>query len=222
MAGALCRADGSLYMQTHVAENRDEVRWVAKLFPQSRSYLDVYAQPGLVHRRSVLAHGIWLDDTDRAVLAERGAHVAFCPSSNLFLGSGLFDWPAMNAAGAGVMVATDVGGGLSLAMQRSLADGYKVQALGGHRLTAWSALHAATLGAAQALQLDHAIGRLEPGCMADVCVWDWSVNLVDAQRQAVARSLHEKVFAWLMQSDERHLVGTWVAGRRLYTRPATP
>jgi guanine deaminase len=126
MAGALCRADESLYMQTHVAENRAEVQWVAELFPQARSYLDVYAAAGLVHRRALLAHGIWLDDTDRAVLRHAGAQVAFCPSSNLFLGSGLFDWQATAAAGAAVTVASDVGGGTSLSMQRTLADGYKV------------------------------------------------------------------------------------------------
>ncbi len=222
MAGALCRADPTLYLQTHLAENRDEVRWVAELFPQARSYLDVYAGAGLLHARSVLAHGIWLDAADRAALQAAGAQIAFCPSSNLFLGSGLFDWPATAAAGVPVSVASDVGGGTSLSMQRTLADGYKVQALrgkaGGHDLTAWVALHAATRGAAQALQLGHEIGLLEPGLMADLCLWDWAVGAVDGQRQRVARDLHEKVFAWMLLSDERHLVGTWVAGRQRYER----
>ena len=127
MAGALCHADPTLYMQTHVAENRDEVRWVAELFPQARSYLDVYAGAGLLHPRSVLAHGIWLNADDRTALRDAGAQIAFCPSSNLFLGSGLFDWPATAAAGVQVSVASDVGGGTSLSMQRTLADGYKVR-----------------------------------------------------------------------------------------------
>ncbi len=214
MAGALCRADGTLYMQTHVAENRAEVRWVGELFPQARSYLDVYAHAGLLHQRSVLAHGIWLDVADRAALRDSGAQIAFCPSSNLFLGSGLFDWPAMRDAGAAVSVASDVGGGTSLSMQRTLADGYKVQAMLGHKLTAWSALHAATLGAAQALQLDYEIGSLEPGRIADICLWDWAVGAVDSARIHAARDLHEKVFAWMLLADERHLRGTWVAGRR--------
>jgi guanine deaminase len=102
MAGALCKADASLYLQTHVAENPAEVRWVGQLFPEARSYLDVYHRQGLLHPRSVLAHGIWLDADDRALLHDSGAQIAFCPSSNLFLGSGLFDWrsawPAMSAA----------------------------------------------------------------------------------------------------------------------------
>lgn len=218
MAGSLLRADPSLYMQTHVAENRDEVRWVGELFPHARSYLDVYASAGLMHRRSVLAHGIWLDDTDRAVLRDAGAQVAFCPSSNLFLGSGLFDWPAARDAGAAVSLATDVGGGTSLSMLRTMADGYKVQALAGRRMTAWSALHAATRGAAQALELEHEIGSFDTGCLADLCLWDWSRGAVDGRRLAVARELHEKVFAWMTLADERHLVTTWVAGQPRYQR----
>jgi len=218
MAGALCSADASLYMQTHVAENRDEVRWVAELFPQARSYLDVYAGAGLLHPRAVLAHGIWLDADDRAALRDAGAQIAFCPGSNLFLGSGLFDWPATAAAGVHISVASDVGGGTSLALPRTLADGYKVQAMGGHDLTAWCALHAATRGAAQALQLGHEIGVLEPGRMADLCLWDWAVGAIDGRRQQVARDLHEKVFAWMMLADERHLVRTWVGGRLRHER----
>jgi guanine deaminase len=220
MAGALCRADPTLYLQTHVAENRDEVRWVAELFPQARSYLDVYAGAGLLHPRAVLAHGIWLDADDRAALRDAGAQVAFCPGSNLFLGSGLFDWPATAAAGVPVSVASDVGGGTSLALPRSLADGYRVQAMGGHDLTAWCALHAATRGAARALQLEHEIGVLEPGRMADLCLWDWAVGAVDGRRQQVARDLHEKVFAWMLLADERHLVRTWVGGRLRHERQA--
>ena len=218
MAGGLCRADPTLYMQTHVAENRDEVRWVAELFPRARSYLDVYARAGLLHARSVLAHGVWLDADDRAVLRDAGSQVAFCPSSNLFQGSGLFDWPATAEAGAKVSVASDVGGGTSLSMQRTLADGYKVQALAGHDLSAWCALHAATRGAAEALQLGHEIGLLEPGLVADLCLWDWAVGAVDGQRQRMARDLHEKVFAWITLGDERDLVETWVAGQPRYAR----
>jgi len=219
MAGSLCRADASLYMQTHVAENRDEVRWVGELFPEARSYLDVYARAGLLHPRSILAHGIWLDADDRAALRDAGAQVAFCPSSNLFLGSGLFDWPALLAAGGAVSMASDVGGGTSLSMQRTLADGYKVQAMAGHRLTAWTALHAATRGAAEALHLGHEIGTLEPGRIADFAVWRWAAGPVDAERQRLARDLHEKVFAWVTLADDRHLLGTWVAGQQRHAGP---
>jgi len=215
----LCRADASLYMQTHVAENRSEVEWVARLFPAARSYLDVYAREGLLHPRAVLAHGIWLDEADRAVLAGSGAQVAFCPSSNLFLGSGLFDWVGARAAGFAVSAASDVGGGTSLSMQRTLADGYKVQAMAGQRLTAWVALHAATRGAAEGLGLQHEIGHFGLGTLADVCVWDWARGPVAEARFEVARELHEKLFAWMTLSDERNLVTSLVAGRTRYQRP---
>ena len=218
MAGALCAADPTLYMQTHVAENRAEVSWVAELFPEARSYLDVYARAGLLHPRSVLAHGIWLDQTDRAVLRDSGAQIAHSPSSNLFLGSGLFGWRAAEDAGAAVTLASDVGGGTSLSMLRTIADAYKVQALAGERLTAWKALHAATRGAARSLGLGAEIGSFEPGRMADLCVWDWAVGALAQRRLALAFSLHEKVFAWLTLGDERNLVTAYVAGQARYQR----
>ncbi|HEX7435622.1 MAG TPA: guanine deaminase [Caldimonas sp.] len=218
MAGHLCAADASLYLQTHLAENRAEVRWVHELFPQARSYLDVYARAGLLHAKSVFAHGIWLDDADRAALRETGAQIAHSPSSNLFLGSGLFDWRAAEAAGVAVSVASDVGGGTSLSMLRNLAYAYKVQALAGQRLTAWKALHTATRGAARALGLDREIGSLDPGCMADLCVWDWAVGSVALRRAEVARSLHERAFAWMLLGDERNLVTAMVGGVTRYQR----
>jgi guanine deaminase len=216
MAGALCKADPSLFMQTHVAENRAEVAWVRELFPEARSYLDVYARAGLLHQRSVLAHGIWLDDVDRVALHVSGAQIAHSPSSNLFLGSGLFDWPAMVAAKVGVSLATDVGGGTSLSMTKAMADAYKVQALAGQRLTAWVALHTATRGAAEALGLADEIGSFEMGRTADVCVWEWAAEPVTARRVEVARSLHERVFAWMLLADDRNLVEAWVAGVARY------
>ena len=218
MAGRLCAEDPSLYLQTHLAENRAEVLWVRELFPEARSYLDVYARAGLLHAKSVFAHGIWLDDADRAALHAAGAQIAHSPSSNLFLGSGLFDWRAAEAAGVAVSVASDVGGGTSLSMLRNCAYAYKVQALAGQRLTAWKALHAATRGAARALGLDREIGSLEPGRAADLCVWDWSVGAVAARRDALTRSLHERVFAWMLLGDERNLVTALVAGVPRYHR----
>jgi guanine deaminase len=218
MAGRLLASRDGLYMQTHVAENPDEVRWVAELFPKARSYLDVYERHGLLNQRSVLAHGIWLDAADRARLHTLGAQIAFCPSSNLFLGSGLFGWAATEDAGVGISLASDVGGGTSLSMQRTLADGYKVQALAGTKLSAWALLHAATRGAAQALGLSHEIGSLEGGTVADLCVWDWAGSAVARRRQQVARDLHEKVFAWITLGDERDLVETWVAGECRHRR----
>ena len=227
MAGGLLQRHEGLYMQTHVAENLDEVRWVQELFPQARSYLDVYHQHGLLNERSVLAHGIWLDDADRALLRDTGAHIAFCPSSNLFLGSGLFNWAEARAVGHGVSMASDVGGGTSLSMLRTLAEAYKVQALRGTRMTAWAGLHAATLGAAQALGLAHELGALEPGRLADLCVWDWAAGPVASHRDSVAtgqvaplpaQSLHARVFAWMTLADERNLSAAYVAGQPRWQR----
>ena len=218
MAGRLLADHPGVYMQTHVAENRAEVAWIAELFPEARSYLDVYAGHGLLTERSVLAHGIWLDDADRRLLHQTGAQIAFCPSSNLFLGSGLFGWQQAAAQGVNVSLASDVGGGTSLAMLRNLADGYKLQAMAGQRLSAWALLHAATRGAAQALRLDHEIGSFEPGLMADACLWDWAVGPVALRRDGLARELHERVFAWMMLGDERNLVESWVGGVSRYLR----
>jgi len=221
-AGELCRRHPGVYLQTHVAESQAEVALVGRMFPEARSYLDVYHRTGLLHERSILAHGIWLDAADRALLARTGAHIAHSPSSNLFLGSGLFDWEAAIASGHGVSVATDVGGGTSLSMTRTLADAYKVQALRGVKLNAFAALHAATAGAAQALQLDNEIGSLEQGRVADIVVWDWARGAVAEHRDAVARGqvpglcaqdLHARLFAWLTLADERNRVATFVAGR---------
>jgi guanine deaminase len=221
MAGRLCRDDPSLYMQTHLAENRAEVKWVHELFPDARSYLDVYARAGLLHAKSVFAHGIWLDDADRAALHAVGAQIAHSPSSNLFLGSGLFDWRAAEAAGVAVSIASDVGGGTSLSMLRNCAYAYKVQAMAGQRLTAWKALHAATRGAARALGLEREIGSFDVGCAADVCVWDWAVGPVALRRGALARDLHERTFAFMLLADERNLVNAFVNGVSRYSRDAS-
>lgn len=218
MAGALLKAYPGTYMQTHVAENRDEVRWVAELFPQARSYLDVYHRHGLLNERAVLAHGIWLDDLDRVLLRETGAQIAHSPSSNLFLGSGLFDWLGAEGQGAHVTLATDVGGGTSLSMIRTLADAYKVQAMRGVKLTAYKALYGATRGAARALGLAHEIGSFDSGCQADVAVWDWATTPLMQHRIDLAQDLHEKLFAWMTLGDERQLQAAYVAGIPRYRR----
>ena len=218
MAGQLLADHPGLYLQTHVAENRAEVAWIAELFPVARSYLDVYARHGLLTERSVLAHGIWLDDVDRRALHDSGAQIAFCPSSNLFLGSGLFGWAQAAAAGVAVSLGSDVGGGTSLSMLRTMADGYKVQALAGQRITAWALLHAATRGAAMALRLGDEIGCLNPGAMADLCLWDVAIGPVARRRDSLARELHERLFAWVTLGDERNLAECWVGGVRRYRR----
>jgi len=216
VAGRLLAAYPGTYLQTHVAENQDELRWVAELFPDARSYLDVYASHDLIGPRSVLAHGIWLDATDRALLGRAGAQIAHSPSSNLFLGSGLMDWRGLEDAGVAVSLASDVGGGTSLSMLRTMADAYKVQALRGQRLSAWKALYAATRGAASALGLGREIGSLDVGCVADLALWRYAVGPVATVRDAAASSLHERVFALMTLGDERNLVSTFVAGKCLY------
>ncbi len=221
MAGELLRSRADLILQTHLAENRDEVAWIAKLFPTARSYLDVYQQAGLLRPGSVFAHGIWLDADDRAALAAAGAQIAHSPSSNLFLGSGLFDWRALRTDGVPVSLATDVGGGSSLSMIRAMADAYRVQALRGERLTAWVALEAATRAGARALGLEHEIGSLDAGCMADLCIWDRAATTLAEHRLSLANDLHEEIFAWLMLADERNLVAAWVAGEPCYRRGAS-
>jgi guanine deaminase len=217
MAGRFMSEVPGLYMQTHVAENRAEVAWVAELFPEARSYLDVYAGHGLLGPRAVLAHGIWLDDADRHLLADTGAQIAHSPSSNLFLGSGLMAWPELEAAGVAVSLASDVGGGTSLSMLRTLADAYKVQAMRGARLSAWKGLYGATLGAARALGLDHEIGSFEPGRLADVCAWHWACGPVaharDARAARLGQPLHERLFAFMSLADERNLAAVYVRGR---------
>jgi len=151
-------------------------------------------------------------------LRDSGAQIAHSPSSNLFLGSGLFGWRGMHDAGAALSLASDVGGGTSLSMRRTMGDAYKVQAMAGTRLTGWDLLHAATRGAAVALGLAHEIGSLEAGTLADLCVWDWASNPLASRRQDVARSLHEKAFAWITLADEADLRETWVAGHRRWLR----
>ena len=213
LAGRLLAAYPGTYLQTHVAENQDELRWVAELFPAARSYLDVYARHGLIGPRSLLAHGIWLDAEDRALLGREGGQIAHSPSSNLFLGSGLMDWRGLEASGVAVSLASDVGGGTSLSMWRTMADAYKVQALRGQRLSAWKAIHAATRGAAAALGLEGEIGSFDVGCMADLALWQYAVGAVATVRDAASSSLHERVFALMTLGDERNLVASYVAGR---------
>ena len=198
MAGRLCAEDATLYMQTHVAENRDEVRWVRELFPEARSYLDVYARAGLLHGRSVLAHGIWLDDTDRAVLREAGAQIAHSPRPTSSSAAACSGWREAKAAGAAVTLASDVGGGTSLSMLRTMADAYKVQAMAHQRLTAWKALRG-DAWRGRGPSLEHEIGSLEAGRWpTSACgtgpparwpnaAWRWRAACMKGVRMADAR-----------------------------------
>jgi guanine deaminase len=160
----------------------------------------------------VFAHCLHLDGADRALMAEKGGAGAFCPTSNLFLGSGLFDLQAMVDAGVKIGLATDVGGGTSLSMLRTMSAGYKVLHLQGQSLPASRALYLATLGAAEALRLDSAIGNFEAGKEADFIVLDAAASHITARRAASAESLEELLFALIFLGDDRNVAATYLQG----------
>lgn len=211
-AGKLAREYPEVWVHTHLAENRDEVEQIARQFPSSRSYLDVYDQFGLLRERSVFAHCLHLDDQDRARMASLGGAAAFCPTSNLFLGSGLFDLPAMRAANVRCGLGTDVGGGTSLSLLKTASEAYKVLHLQGHALPATRALYLATLGAAEALYLDDAIGNFLPGKEADFVLLDPGGSNLTARRTSAAETIEEAFFALLTLGDERHVAATFING----------
>ena len=212
-AGRLAAEYPDAWVHTHLAENMAEVAAIAQRFPQSRSYLDVYDGFGLVRDKSVFAHCLHLDHEDRKCMASSGAAAAFCPTSNLFLGSGLFDLPAMRAAGVSSGLGTDVGGGTSLSLLRTASEAYKVLHLQEHALPAMQALYLATLGAAEALHLDGHIGNFAPGKEADFVVLDYAGSSLTARRCAAAGSIDEKLFALMTLADDRHVAATHVMGR---------
>lgn len=224
LAGRLCAERPDVYLHSHVAENRREVAWVAELFPGHRSYLDVYDRHGLVRPRSVYAHGIHLDDADRARLANAGAALAFCPGSNLFLGSGLFDLEAARRQGVRVGVGTDVGGGPTFSLLRTLADAYKVTQLAGQRLSPLRAFYLVTLGGAEALHLHDRLGNFLPGKEADFVVLDPASTPLLARRAALAADLAEKLFVLMMLGDDRAVAATHLLGEPAHERDraATP
>ena len=213
-AGRLAAEFPDTWIHTHLAENQEEVDQIAEQFPWSRSYLDVYDHFGLLRERAMYAHCLHLDKTDRSIMASKGVAGAFCPTSNLFLGSGLFDLDAMTDAGVRVGLATDVGGGTSMSMLRTMSEGYKVLHLQGQSLPASRALYLATLGAAEALYLDDCIGNLTPGKEADFIVLDTAGSAMSARRTESATSLEELLFALIFLGDDRHIAATYLQGAR--------
>ena len=212
-AGKLADEYPDTWIHTHLAENMDEVEQIARQFPDSRSYLDVYEQFGLVRERAVFAHCLHMNDQDRASMAANRAAAAFCPTSNLFLGSGLFDLTAMREAGVCCGLGTDVGGGTSLSLLRTASEAYKVLHLREHALPATQALYLATLGAAEALRLDDKIGNFEEGKEADFAVLDFKGSNLTARRCAAASTIEEKLFALMTLADDRNVAATYVEGR---------
>jgi guanine deaminase len=216
VAGALAHDFPDAFIQSHLAENHDEIRWVRELFPGARSYLDVYDQHGLLRDRAIYAHCIHLDETDRRRLAQSGAAAAFCPTSNLYLGSGLFDLDASDAAGLRYSVATDVGGGSSFSPLRTLDEACKVARLQGQELPPLRAFYLATLGAARCLRLEDRIGQLEPGAEADFVVLDLEATPLIARRTAQARSLADRLRILLTLGDDRVVRATYSRGSRIH------
>ena len=212
LAGRLFREHPGVFLQSHLAENRAEVAWVAQLHPEARSYLDVYERAGQLGMRALFAHCLWLDDSDRRRMAERGAAMSFCPTSNLFLGSGLFDLARARALGVRVGLGTDVGGGTSLSMLQTLNEAYKVLQLGGQSLSAASGFYLATLGGAHSLYLDDRIGNFAPGKEADFVVLDPRATPLLARRSAACTTLEERLFVLMMLGDDRAVAATYVMG----------
>jgi guanine deaminase len=212
-AGRLARECPDAFVHTHIAESEEEVAWVRQLFPERRGYLDVYDHYGLLRRRTVLAHGIWLDETELFRLADGRAALVHCPTCNLAMGSGLFDLQLASEAGVRVALGTDVGGGTSFSMFRVLDEAYKVAQLRGHNLSPLRAFYLATLGAARALDLDDRIGNFESGKEADFIVLDPGAAPLLARRMASARTTAERLFIWMVLGDDRAISRTYVMGR---------
>ena len=210
-AGELAARYPDTWIQSHVAENRDEIDWARALFPAARSYLAVYDGFGLMRERAVYAHCIHLDAEDRALLRARRTAAAVCPTSNLFLGSGFFDHAGAHEAGFAHGLASDVGGGTSFSPFRTMQAAYYVgrtgvesgQAKRGLSLTPTQLWWQHTGGAAQALGLDGVVGNLQPGCEGDFIVLDPRATPLLARRTAQARSLDELLFALIVLGDDR-------------------
>lgn len=218
LAGKLFGEYPDLYMHTHISENKAEVAWVQELFPARKGYLDVYDHHKLIGPRAVFAHGVHLCDEECARLAETGSAVAFCPTSNLFLGSGLFDLNKLEQHGVRVGLGTDVGAGTSFSQLQSLNEAYKVMQLQGKKLDPFKSLYLATLGGAHALYLDDKLGNFLPGKDADFLVLDYNATPLMSYRMQQARSLDEKLFALTMLGDDRAVKETFAAGVSVHRR----
>ena len=218
LAGKLLSEYPDLYMHTHLSENRKEIEWVKELFPERKGYLDVYDHHKLIGPRAVFAHGVHLCDDECKRLAETGSAVAFCPTSNLFLGSGLFDLNKLEAHSVRVGLGTDVGAGTSFSQLQSLNEAYKIMQLQGKKLDPFKSLYLATLGGANALYLDDKLGNFLPGKDADFLVLDYNATPLMSYRMQQAKSLEERLFALTMLGDDRAVKETFAAGVSVHQR----
>lgn len=217
-AGELLREYPSVYLHTHLAENKAEVGEVKALFPDAADYLDVYDKTGLLGRRSVLAHGVHLCERECTRLAQTDSVIAHCPTSNLFLGSGLFDLAKLRRSGVRVGLGTDVGAGTSFSLLRTMDEAYKVQQLRGEKLDPFQSLYMATLGGARALDLESKIGNFLPGKEADFCVLDLQATPLLDFRLHHANSLQELLFVLQTLGDDRLIERTYVMGHCAHQR----
>ena len=220
-AGALWREHPTALMQTHLSEHPSEIAWVKKLHPGAPDYLGIYEQHGLLGRGANFGHAIHLTARERARLRETGAGLSHCPTSNLFIGSGLFDLRAARQGDAPIPVglATDVGGGSSFSMFATMKAAYEVSQLKGYSLHPADAFHLATVGSAGVLQLGHRVGNLAPGFDADIVVLDLRSRPLLAQRMQQVDSLWDALFLQMILADDRAVRATFVAGRKVYERP---
>lgn len=220
VCGALRRATPDTYVQTHLCENLDEIKWVEALFPERKSYLDVYAHAGLVGPRSIYGHGVHLTEADFCTCHQSGAALAHCPTSNLFLGSGLFRLFDAKQAKRPVRVGlgTDVGGGTSFSALQTMGEAYKVAQLNQTRLNAIQAFYLATRGGAEALHLQDTIGTIAPGYEADLVVLDRKATPLLAFRSEYCKDIVEQLFVLMTLGDDRVVQATYVAGECVYQR----
>lgn len=218
MAGEVAAAHPDVLVHTHMSENLDEIAEVARLFPQARDYLDVYDRFGLLGPRTVLAHCVHADEAVLGRMAKAGASAAFCPSSNLLLGSGLFSLKRACGCGVNTALGTDVGGGGSFSLISMMGEAYKVGQLQGDNLDPLKAFHLATLAGAKALHIDDRVGNLAPGKEADFVVLDLAATPLLARRTARAKTLAETLFILSVLADERVVERTYLAGRLAHTR----
>jgi guanine deaminase len=218
LAGELAAAYPTTFIQTHVSENAEECKWVQSLFPAARTYLDVYDSYGLMRPRAMYGHCIWLDKDDFARMADSGAAAAICPTSNFFLGSGLFDFEQADAARVSLSLATDVGAGTSFSMLQTMNEAYKVARLKGSYLPAVRMFYLATLGAARSMQLEGTIGNFVPGAEADFIVLDPQATPLLARRTTRCDKLEELLFALALLGDDRAIGATYAAGRKVHER----
>jgi guanine deaminase len=211
--GALLKEFSTVLMQTHLDENYNEIATVKRLFPNDPSYTAVYARFDLLGPRSLMGHCIHLEDSEVALLRDTQSVAVFCPTSNLFIGSGLFDYDRLNAAGVRIALATDVGGGTSYSMLRTAAEAYKVMQLQGQNLPALAAFDLMTRGNAAALGLESEIGSIMPGAYADLAVLDARATPAMAHRMETIRDLEEELFVLMTMGDDRAVRQTYIAGR---------